>query len=86
MVSTQQELREHIAAGLVETKVVGGSYGQAIRSAPSYAAKKEFKPKPKTPPHVDLASWLSANRSNMRAPAIIAFKELIEKSRAWGNK
>lgn len=86
VVSSQQELREHIAAGLKETVYVGGSYGKAIRSAPSYEAKKEFKPKPKTPPHVDMASWLSANRSNMRAPAIIAFKELIEKSREWSNK
>lgn len=35
------------------------------------------------PPHDQLIVWLSENRGEMRTKAIVAFKELIEKSKTW---
>lgn len=74
-----KELERAVKAGMTVYSY-SGSYGHVLQNDPALCVPDAG---PATPPCDVLRAWLGANRHNMRTPAIVAFKQLIESSTNW---
>lgn len=78
------EAKKMIEDGLVDTVYVGGGMYSAVSESKSYRAERPAFERTGVAPHIALASFLKAHRSEMHTPAIVAFKALIlEAQRKW---
>lgn len=77
-----EDLKQKIEAGLSRERIVyiGDTYGAIVRESKSY---REMPATRIAPPIEELENFFRANRQYMRTPAIVAFKRLIERSKAW---
>ena len=82
LAKTKEELDSMVKRGMTRTVYLGGgSYTDVVLSSSSY---RDEQPKLVTQtPTQHLEAWLRENRGNMRTPAIVAFKTLIEQSSTW---
>ena len=84
--SSATEMKSMIEKGMTKTVYVGG-YTHAVVS--SYSGYQEDSKRAiiiAASPHDRMKTWLSDNRSEMRAKAIVAFKQILEESANWRLK
>lgn len=80
---SQKQADEMIERGLVDVKYVGSNFYAQVSGSKLY---KEEKPQAVLTIEMQLEEWLKENRSEMRSKAIVAFKQLITKSKNWRHK
>jgi hypothetical protein len=81
------ELDKLVKEGMTNVVFVGSSMYSNVAASTSYRADMSYRaPRPLIQPSEYLTQWLSANRKEMRAKAIIAFKDIIEESKKWSKK
>ena len=76
--SSKKELDQLIKKSL--TVYIGASYGSVVQSSDSY--KKEHHAVVRTVEE-ELKEFFEKHRSNMRRPAIVAFKQILKKASTW---
>lgn len=80
VVATNNKELERAVKASMTVRSYSGSYGHVLQNDPALCVPNA---EPATPPVDVLRAWLATNRSNMRTPAIVAFKQLIESSTNW---
>lgn len=82
LATSQEELKALIAKGMTKTVYLGGgSYTESVRASRAYL---EAKPQLQAQtPQQHLEAWFRAHRGNMRTPAIVAFKALLDQASNW---
>lgn len=80
---SRAEMKKKIESGMVKTVFVGGSYGSAIRESSSYKNSEQVQAAIAPSPQELLTLWFRANRTHIRTPAIVSFKDILAASAAW---
>lgn len=80
--SSKAELNKMVKNGMTNTVYIGGSYGAVVQSSSRYASEKR---KIVQTVKEELEEFFSKHRTNMRRPAIVAFKKIITKSSQWNK-
>lgn len=81
--SSASELKQMVEKGMTRTVYVGGAMFDVVSRSNGYMHDSRALRVTQLPPREQLIAWLSENRGEMRTKAIVAFKELIEKSKTW---
>lgn len=84
-VSSQKEMEEAVARGMVKTVYVGGSYMAAMKTSKSYAENVSHLVRVATPAEY-LTAWAERNQRTMSHPLRIAFKAVIAAAAEWRQK
>lgn len=77
---SQEDLDRLVRQGLKELVVIGGAYGDVVRSSIPYASTSI--PVQQTPYQI-MEQWFRDNRGSMRREAIVSFKELLTTAQKW---
>lgn len=83
MARSLEQMQEMVKKGMEKVVYVGGAYGAIVCGAQPVEISRKLEV---APPADILQKFLSDNRKYMRTPAVIAFKDLINRSGKWkGN-
>lgn len=84
--SSATEMKAMIEKGMTKTVYVGGYTHAVVSSYSGYQEDSKRAMIIAASPHDRMKTWLSDNRSEMRAKAIVAFKSILEESANWRLK
>lgn len=84
--SSATEMKAMIEKGMTKTVYVGGYTHAVVSSYSGYQEDSKRAMIIAASPHDRMKTWLSDNRSEMRAKAIVAFKQILEESANWRLK
>lgn len=79
--SSAEDMRQKIEQGMTKTVYCGSGMYSAVSESDSYRRDVRSSYVIQKAPHLLLTEFLSKHRSEMRTPAIVAFKELIQEAK-----